>query len=132
MPLYSIRKITEHDMLVPETILEVLGLKKGEYLIFKGSKTSREIVIRPLMTPSSKAAELKVLLRNVPGTNARVDAVLGNLGINIVFGKGGLVEETVYSSVKVLDLSDCTCTLREVKKELESIPEVIDVAIEEL
>ncbi len=132
MPIFSIRKITDYGMLVPEDLLNVLGLEKGEYVIFKGSKTSKEITIKPLLTPSSRAAELKVLLKNVPGTNANVDAVLGKLGINIVFGKGGLVDEDMYSSAKVLDMSACSCTIREIKKEIEAIPEVIDVVIEEL
>jgi hypothetical protein len=29
-------------------------------------------------------------------------------------------------------MSNCSCTIKDVKKELESIPEVIDVVIEEL
>lgn len=119
-------------MLVPEDLLNVLGLEKGEYVIFKGSKTNKEIVITPLLTPSSRAAELRVLLKNVPGTNANVDSVLGELGINIVFGKGGLVEKDIYSSAKVLDMSNCSCSLKDIKKKLDSIPEVIDVALEEL
>jgi antitoxin component of MazEF toxin-antitoxin module len=132
MPIYTIKKVSGKEVAIPEEMLQVLGVNDGDYITFKGSKSSKEITVTPLVTPSTKTAELKVLLQNVPGTNANVDAVLGRLGINILFGMGGLVENNVYSSAKLLDISTCPCGVKDVRKELENIPEVIDVYIKEL
>ncbi|MHC1598608.1 MAG: hypothetical protein ACXQS3_04010 [Candidatus Methanofastidiosia archaeon] len=132
MPIFSIIKVDKNDVTIPCDILDVLGIQKGEYIIFKGSVSGKEITIKPLVPTSTETAELKVLLKNVPGTNANVDVILGKFGINILFGTGGIVDDNIYSSVKLLDLSECKHSLKDIKKEISAIPEVIDVFIEEV
>ncbi|MBN1785414.1 MAG: hypothetical protein JW825_00290 [Candidatus Methanofastidiosa archaeon] len=109
-----------------------MNVRSGEYLIFKGNRAKKEITVKPLISSCLKAAELKLMIQNKPGTNAKVDKILGDLGINIVFGRGGQVEEDVYISVKLLDMSSAVVGVKEVQRELEAIEEVIDLIVEEI
>ncbi|MHC1605306.1 MAG: hypothetical protein ACXQTP_04990 [Candidatus Methanofastidiosia archaeon] len=130
MSIYSIKKVENNVVKIPKEIMQILDIKEGEYIIFKGSKSKKEIVVTPLIPPATQTAELKVLLKNLPGTNANVDSILGKTGINIIFGEGGLVDNDIYASVKLLDVSQCNCSIKELKKLLEGIPEVLDVVVE--
>ena len=131
MDIYSIRRVKGSKLLtVPPYILETLGIQEGEYVVFKGNKAKNEVTVKPLLTHGQNAAELKVLLKNTPGTNANIDSLLAKNGINIIFGKGAIVEEDLYSSVKLIDVTCCNVSLKELKKEIEGLSEVVDVTIE--
>jgi len=132
MTVYSIQKTEGDTVKIPSDVLSTLSVRNGEYLVFKGNRAKKEIIVSPLISSLVKAAEMKLMIRNVPGTNAKVDKVLGDLGINIVFGRGGQVDEGIYISVKLLDFSSAKVSVKEVQREIEKIDDVIDLIVEEI
>jgi len=132
MTVYSIQKTEGDTVKIPSDVLSTLSVRNGEYLVFKGNRAKKEITVSPLISSLVKAAEMKLMIRNVPGTNAKVDKVLGDLGINIVFGRGGQVDEGIYISVKLLDFSSAKVSVKEVQREIEKIDDVIDLIVEEI
>ncbi|HPR41024.1 MAG TPA: hypothetical protein PK718_00555 [Candidatus Methanofastidiosa archaeon] len=132
MSVYSIQKTEGDTVKIPSDVLSTLNVRSGEYLVFQGNRAKKEIIVRPLISSLVKAAEMKLMIKNVPGTNAKVDTVLGDLGINIVFGRGGQVDEGIYISVKLLDFSNARVSVKEVQREIEKIDEVIDLIVEEI
>jgi len=132
MTVYSIQKTEGDTVKIPSDVLSTLSVRSGEYLVFKGNRAKKEIIVKPLISSLVKAAEMKIMLKNVPGTNAKVDKVLGDLGINIVFGRGGQVDEGIYISVKLLDFSNTNVGVKQVQHEIEKIDEVVDLIVEEI
>jgi len=130
MTVYSIQKAEGATVKIPSDVLSTLNVRSGEYLIFKGNRSKKEITVTPLISNCVNAAELKLMISNVPGVNAKVDKILGDLGINIVFGRGGQVEDDVYISVKLLDTSNSRVGVKEIQHALEEIDEVIDLTVE--
>lgn len=133
MKNYWIVRVEGKTLNLPEELLEMLRIQSSAYVLIEADSTTREAVIAKLAPSGVKLVEMNVLMQNFPGAMAKVDLLLGEHNINIVYTEGEMVEDEpeLYTAVEMLDLCKATITKEELEEKLRALDGVMDVKLME-
>ncbi|MBU6998769.1 MAG: hypothetical protein HXS41_05385 [Theionarchaea archaeon] len=128
MKNYWIVQVKGKSLILPKELSEILRIESGAYVLIEADTRSREAVVTKLASSGVKLVEMNLLMRNIPGAMAKVDAMLGSHNINIIYAEGEMVEDDpgLYTSVKMLDMCRADVTSPELERELKSLPEIVE------
>ncbi len=134
MKNYWIVKLKGEILELPKELSEILRIQSGAYVLIEADSRTREAVVTKLASSGVKLVEMNLLMKNVPGAMAKVDTLLGNHNVNIIYAEGEMVEDEpeLYTSVKMLDICKAKIRIEDLKKELESLNETFEVEFAEL
>lgn len=118
MKMYSITKLNGDSIVLSSEMRQILGISDGSYLLIEVDRHEQDIVISKIAPKGSKLVEMNIVVKNIPGTNAKIDLVLGESLINILFGEGEAIDEETYVSVKMLDIKDSKLSLPDIENKL--------------
>ncbi|MCD6127303.1 MAG: hypothetical protein J7J21_02875 [Methanomicrobia archaeon] len=121
MKEYHIVKVKGDTIKFPEEVSKVLELDKYEYLLIETDVDEKESVITPLAAKGTELVEINLILKNVPGANAKVDLFLGENLINILYNEGEMIDEEKSSAVRLVDISKSKLTVEDIRKHLKEL-----------
>lgn len=121
MKEYHIVKVKGDTIKFPEEVSKVLELDKYEYLLIETDVDEKESVITPLAAKGTELVEINLILKNVPGANAKVDLFLGENLINILYNEGEMIDEEKSSAVRLVDISKSKLTVEDIRKYLKEL-----------
>jgi len=121
MKEYHIVKVKGDAIKFPEEVSKVLELDKYEYLLIETDVDEKESVITPLAAKGTELVEINLILKNVPGANAKVDLFLGENLINILYNQGEMIDEEKSSAVRLVDISKSKLTVEDIRKHLKEL-----------
>jgi predicted amino acid-binding ACT domain protein len=130
---YWIVKVKGETLELPKDLSEILRVQSGAYVLIEADSRTREAVITKLASSGVKLVEMNLLMKNVPGAMAKVDTLLGTHNVNIIYAEGEMVEDepNLYTSVKMLDICKADIEIKDLKKELETLDETLEVEFAE-
>jgi hypothetical protein len=130
---YWIVKVKGETLELPKDLSEILRVQSGAYVLIEADTRTREAVITKLASSGVKLVEMNLLMKNVPGAMAKVDTLLGAHNVNIIYAEGEMVEDDpdLYTSVKMLDMCKADIGIKDLKKELETLDEPLEVEFAE-
>ncbi|MGD2247846.1 MAG: hypothetical protein PVF58_05520 [Candidatus Methanofastidiosia archaeon] len=133
MKNYWIVKVKGETLELPKDLSEILRVQSGAYVLIEADTRTREAVITKLASSGVKLVEMNLLMKNVPGAMAKVDTLLGAHNVNIIYAEGEMVEDDpdLYTSVKMLDMCKADIGIKDLKKELETLDEPLEVEFAE-
>lgn len=128
MKNYWIVKVEGETLTLPEELSELLRVQSGAYILIEADSRTREAVITRLAPSGVKLVEMNLLMKNIPGAMAKVDTLLGEQNVNIIYAEGEMVEDEpeLYTSVKMLDMRNAKIDADGLKKILKSLEEVVE------
>lgn len=129
MKNYWIVKVEAETLSLPKELSEMLRIQSGVYVLIEADSRTREAVITRLAPSGVKLVEMNLLMRNVPGAMAKVDTLLGEHSINIIYAEGEMVEDEpeLYTSVKMLDMCNADFDVEDLEEKLKTMDEVMKV-----
>ncbi len=129
MKNYWIVKVEAETLSLPKELSEMLRIQSGAYVLIEADSRTREAVITRLAPSGVKLVEMNLLMRNVPGAMAKVDTLLGEHSINIIYAEGEMVEDEpeLYTSVKMLDMCNADFDVEDLEEKLKTMDEVMKV-----
>lgn len=129
MKNYWIVKVKGETINLPQELSELLRIQSGAYVLIEADSRTREAVITKLAPSGVKLVELNLLMKNIPGAMAKVDTLLGDHNVNIIYAEGEMVEDEpeLYTSVKMLDTSRADITIDTLEKALRAMNEVMEI-----
>lgn len=132
--VYDIIKIQENGVIrLPEDIAVEIGIAKGAYLLVEANERTKEISFERIAVPGKDLAELTLLLEDRPGTLADVALELGNNNINILFNESDeIASSNLAALVAILDISQSSISIQDLKSHLKSMSIVKEVEIREI
>jgi hypothetical protein len=133
MKNYWIVKVAGETLDLPKELSELLRIQSGAYILIEADTRTREAVITKLASSGVKLVEMNLLMRNVPGAMAKVDTLLGNHNINIIYAEGEMVDDNpkLYTSVKMLDMCNADLSPVALEKELRALDEIMEIKLME-
>ena len=128
MKNYWIVKVEGETLALPKELSEMLRIQSGAYVLIEADSRSREAVVTRLAPSGVKLVEMNLLMQNVPGAMAKVDTLLGDHNVNIVYAEGEMVEDEpeLYTSVKMLDMRNADVSVENLEKNLKALGEVLE------
>ncbi|KYK34437.1 MAG: hypothetical protein AYK18_04080 [Theionarchaea archaeon DG-70] len=129
MKNYWIVKVEAETLSLPNELSEMLRIQSGAYVLIEADSRTREAVITRLAPSGVKLVEMNLLMRNIPGAMAKVDTLLGEHSINIIYAEGEMVEDEpeLYTSVKMLDMCNADFDVEDLEEKLKTLDEVMKV-----
>jgi len=124
MKEYSIVRLKGNKIEFPEEVFKALDLEEYEYVLIETDPDEKESVISPLAAKGSDLVEMNLVLKNKPGTMAKVDLLLGENLINILYNEGEMIDENRSSAVRLVDISKSKLTVDDIKKHLKDLDAV--------
>ena len=121
MKEYHIVKVKGDTIKFPDEVYRALELDKYEYLLIETDPDEKESVITPLAAKGTELVEINLILKNVPGANAKVDLFLGENLINILYNEGEMIDEEKSSAVRLVDISKSKLTVEDIRKHLKEL-----------
>ena len=121
MKEYSIVRLKGNRIEFPEEVFKALELEKYEYVLIETDLSEKESIITPLAAKGTDLVEMNLILKNIPGANAKVDLFLGENLINILYNEGEMIDENRSSAVRLVDISKSKLTVEDIKKHLKSL-----------
>jgi len=128
MKNYWIVKVEDEALNLPKELSEILRIQSGAYILIEADTRTREAVITRLAPSGVKLVEMNLLMKNIPGAMAKVDTLLGEHNVNIIYAEGEMVEDepNLYTSVKMLDLCNADTEITTLKENLKALDEVLE------
>jgi len=128
MKNYWIVKVEGEKLTLPTELSELLRIQSGAYVLIEADTRTREAVITRLAPSGVKLVEMNLLMRNIPGAMAKVDYLLGEHNVNIIYAEGEMVEDEpeLYTSVKMLDMCNANVGVDALEKNLKALDEVVE------
>ncbi len=115
-------------MLIPIHVRKFLGLDDGTELIIVEDNKKQQIRILPLI--KEKTAELRFTLGDMPGSLAYVADTLAAYNMNIIMSESKtLVKGRTAEWDVIVDTSECSGTLDQLKKEIAESGKIEEVEI---
>ncbi len=129
MKNYWIVKVEGETLSLPKELSDLLRVQSGAYVLIEADTRSREAVITRLAPSGVKLVEMNLLMKNVPGAMAKVDTMLGEHNINIIYAEGEMVEDEpeLYTSVKMLDMCNADVDVDTLERNVKAMGEVMEV-----
>jgi len=133
MKNYWIVKVAGETLDLPKELSELLRIQSGAYILIEADTRTREAVITKLASSGVKLVEMNLLMRNIPGAMAKVDTLLGNHNINIIYAEGEMVDDNpkLYTSVKMLDMCNADLSPANLEEELRALDEIMEIKLME-
>ncbi|ASJ11318.1 hypothetical protein A3L12_04275 [Thermococcus sp. P6] len=131
---YEIIKIEEDGRISipPEWAYEV-GLVKGAYFLVEIDTDLNEAHLERIAMPGKQLVEIELVVKDQPGVLAKITGLLGRQGINILFSEAEEMEQIGLGAiVAVVDVSQAKITLDQLRVELQTIDEVMEVSLKEI
>lgn len=128
MKNYWIVKVEGESLSLPQELVDILRIQSGAYVLIEADSRSREAILTRLAPSGVELVEMNLLMRNVPGAMAKVDTLLGQWNVNIIYAEGEMVEDEpqLYTSVKMLDMKNISISIEDLKEKLTSLEEVME------
>jgi hypothetical protein len=129
MKNYWIVKVEGETLSLPKELSDLLRVQSGAYVLIEADTRTREAVITRLAPSGVKLVEMNLLMKNVPGAMAKVDTMLGEHSINIIYAEGEMVEDEpeLYTSVKMLDMCNADVDVDTLERNVKAMREVMEV-----
>lgn len=129
MKNYWIVKVEEETLSLPKELSDLLRIQSGAYILIEADTRTREAVITRLAPSGVKLVEMNLLMKNVPGAMAKVDTILGENNVNIIYAEGEMVDDEpeLYTSVKMLDMHNAAISIENLEETMRTMEEVLDV-----
>lgn len=129
MKNYWIVKVEGETLTLPKELSELLRVQSGAYMLIEADTRTREAVITRLAPSGVELVEMNLLMKNIPGAMAKVDTVLGEHNVNIIYAEGEMIEDEpeLYTSVKMLDMRNADVGVGNLEKTLRTMEEVMEV-----
>ncbi|KYK31406.1 MAG: hypothetical protein HXS48_22030 [Theionarchaea archaeon] len=129
MKNYWIVKVEGETLTLPRELSELLRIQSGAYILIEADTRTREAVITRLAPSGVKLVEMNLMMKNIPGAMAKVDTVLGEHNVNIIYAEGEMIEDEpeLYTSVKMLDMRNADITAETLEKTLRTMEEVMEI-----
>lgn len=130
MKNYWIVKVEGETLSLPRELSDLLRVQSGAYVLIEADTRTREAVITRLAPSGVKLVEMNLLMKNVPGAMAKVDTMLGEHNINIIYAEGEMVEDEpeLYTSVKMLDMCNADVDVDTLERDVKDMGEVMEVS----
>lgn len=129
---YAIGKVIDNTLHLPKDVLSMMGIDKDTYVLIEVDRHDKEAVVTRIGSADTELVEMNLILKNMPGTNAKIDTVLGDCNINILFGEGEAIDEDTYISIKMLDMKKSDMTISELCTKLRETEIVYEVELKPL
>ena len=129
---YAIGKVIDNTLFLPKDVLSMMGIKKDAYVLIEVDRHDKEAVVTRIGSADTELVEMNLILKNMPGTNAKIDTVLGDGNINILFGEGEAIDDDTYISIKMLDIKKSDMTISELCTKLRETGAVYEVELKPL
>ncbi|MBU7044639.1 MAG: hypothetical protein HXS47_13695 [Theionarchaea archaeon] len=128
MKNYWIVKVEGESLSLPQELVDILRVQSGAYILIEADSRSREAILTRLAPSGVQLVEMNLLMRNVPGAMAKVDTLLGQWNVNIIYAEGEMVEDEpqLYTSIKMLDIRNISISIEDLKEKLTSLEEVME------
>jgi len=125
---YWIVKVEGESLSLPQELVDILRVQSGAYILIEADSRSREAILTRLAPSGVQLVEMNLLMRNVPGAMAKVDTLLGQWNVNIIYAEGEMVEDEpqLYTSIKMLDIRNISISIEDLKEKLTSLEEVME------
>jgi len=117
MKTYELVKLNGNKLELSEQVMRVLEISSGSVLLLELDRNEKEMTVSSIAEPNSEIIEMKAIMNNNPLSNAKVDYVLGENNISIVYGEGQAVKGSYYS-VKLLDVKEADISETDLRKKL--------------
>ncbi len=129
MKTYWIVKVEGAMLTLPSELSELLRIQSGAYVLIEADTRAKEAVITKLAPSGVELVEMNLLMKNAPGAMGKVDTMLGDHAINIIYAEGEMAEDdpTLYTSVKMLDMCNADVTVESLERLLRNLEEVVEV-----
>ena len=129
MKNYWIVKVEGETLSLPKELSDLLRVQSGAYVLIEADTRTREAVITRLAPSGVKLVEMNLLMKNVPGAMAKVDTLLGEHNINIIYAEGEMVEDEpeLYTSVKMLDMCNADVDVDTLEETMKTMGEVVEI-----
>jgi len=121
MKEYSIVRLKGNKIEFPEEVFKALELEKCEYILIETDPDEKEAVISPLAAKGTELVEINLILKNIPGSSAKVDLFLGENLINILYEEGEMMDEDKSTVVRLVDISKSKLTVEDIKKYMKDL-----------
>ncbi|MBN1785535.1 MAG: hypothetical protein JW825_00895 [Candidatus Methanofastidiosa archaeon] len=118
MKAYELVKLKGNKLELSEQCMRVLEASEGSILLLELDRNEKEMIVTSIGEPDSKIVELKAIMDNSPLSNAKLDLVLGEENISIIYGEGQAVKGSYYS-VRLLDLKNSNISESELSNKLK-------------
>ncbi|RZN45212.1 hypothetical protein EF808_07085 [archaeon] len=129
---YAIGKVIDNTLYLPKDVLSMMGINKDAYVLIEVDRHDKEAVVTRIGSADTELVEMNLILKNMPGTNAKIDTVLGDGNINILFGEGEAIDDETYISIKMLDMKRSDMTISELCTKLRETGVVYEVELKPL
>lgn len=131
MKNYWIVKVEGETLSLPKELSDLLRVQSGAYILIEADTRTREAVITRLAPSGVELVEMNLLMKNVPGAMAKVDTLLGDNNVNIIYAEGEMVEDEpeLYTSVKMLDMHNAEISIENLEENLRAMGEVMEVKL---
>ncbi|MBU7046226.1 MAG: hypothetical protein HXS54_07275 [Theionarchaea archaeon] len=128
MKNYWIVKVEGETLSLPKELSDLLRVQSGAYVLIEADTRTREAVVTRLAPSGVKLVEMNLLMKNVPGAMAKVDTMLGEHNINIIYAEGEMVEDEpeLYTSVKMLDMCNADVDADTLERHVKAMEEVVE------
>jgi hypothetical protein len=129
MKNYWIVKVEGETLSLPKELSDLLRIQSGAYILIEADTRTREAVITRLAPSGVELVEMNLFMKNVPGAMAKVDTVLGENNVNIIYAEGEMVDDEpeLYTSVKMLDMHNATISMENLEETMKNMEEVLEV-----
>ncbi|NJE04411.1 MULTISPECIES: ACT domain-containing protein [Thermococcus] len=130
---YEIVKIKRDGAVeIPMDYAYELGLLEGAYFLIEVDTDLNEIHMERIALPGKRLAEVELVVEDRPGVLAKISGLFGRHGVNILFSESEELSAIGLAGiVAVVDIGGVG-NLDDLRRELESLPEVREVYLNPL
>jgi len=90
-------------IVIPRSMRKTLGLKENSFIMLISDPEEKEIRMIPLPFSDEQAfVRLRIIMADEPGALSRVAKVLGDLGLNLLYGQEVVIKKGVESEWSVI------------------------------
>ncbi|MEA1993591.1 MAG: hypothetical protein U9N35_04260 [Euryarchaeota archaeon] len=129
MKKYNIVKLEGDTMEFPEEAFDALELRKYGYVLIETDPDEKESLVTPLAVRGSELVEINMVLKNIPGAMAKVDLLLGENLINILYNEGEMIDEEKSAAIRLADISKSKLNMTQIDKHLKDLDVVEEFEI---
>jgi len=106
-------------IVIPRSMRKTLGLKENSFIMLISDPDENEIRMIPLPFSDTVAfVRLRIIMPDEPGALSRVAKVLGDLGLNLLYGQEVVIKKGVESEWSVISPLPPDLSIEELKRKL--------------
>ena len=118
-------------IVIPRSMRKTLGLKENSFIMLISDPDESEIRMIPLPFSDEVAfVRLRIIMSDKPGALSQVAKVLGDLGLNLLYGQEVVIKKGVESEWSVISPLPSDLTIEDLKHKLVEIGGAKKVIVE--